>query len=67
MKTGFKTTKIIPDNSQLQVSMERCKCRRCKTDYVGRVTVEMKTPLVKCPYCDHIQVYQSVYKSSNNK
>lgn len=61
MKTAFKTTKVVPDYSQLQVTNEKFKCRKCKSDFVGRVTVEMKNPLIKCNFCEHIMIYNPAF------
>lgn len=57
MKTAFKTTRVVPDYSQLQLTRVEVNCKTCKCKYFAFVALDKPTNKTKCGWCETVQQY----------
>jgi hypothetical protein len=51
-------TSIELDISQMEVINDIAKCNRCGTKFQTKIVPDLKSKIVKCSCCDHIQAHQ---------
>lgn len=60
MKKPYQTY-VVPDYSQLPVTIDTCSCNRCQSRFKATVSLELSNPLVACSWCGHIQEYNGSF------
>jgi len=53
----MKSSKLLPDYNQLQLTNDVVKCNSCKKQYAVQVALDLKNIRTRCPWCERVQDY----------